>query len=140
VESAEEIDDFLYTSMDVINRYQNSFEMTPIDLLDTTTPYESIFFVGYKPKDECGKNDLCQACITDKRVLIGKVTFSRVENKMPFDPSYLFITFASGNNTTDPMRDFDKDIGRMSMETGSSNVRLHGKDVKFGPISIKEAS
>ena len=140
VESAEENSDFLYTPEKILNRYRNEFEVTNIDLPDTTTPFESIFFVGNVPETDCGQGTGCQACISDKHVLIGKVTFSRIENKMPFDPSYLFITFASGNNTSDPLRDFDKDIGRTSMRTGSSNVRLNGKDVKFGSITFKEAA
>ncbi len=94
----------------------------------------------YQLEEDCNQVTGCQACISGKRVLIGKVTFSRVENKMPFDPSHLFITFASGNNTSNHLRDFAKDIGRTSMRTGSSNVRLHGNDVKFGPITFEETS
>ena len=128
VESTEEIEDFLsldlgllqagasmkgeflYTPLEILNRYLISFEVTPYDLPDTTTPFESVFFVGNIPEEDCDNASDCQACISDKHVLIGKVTFSRIQNKMPFDPSYLFITFASGNNTSDPLRDFDIDL------------------------------
>ncbi|MGV7224611.1 MAG: hypothetical protein ACQ9MH_24235 [Nitrospinales bacterium] len=139
VASAEENDDFLYTPDHILNHY-NKLKATPIDLPDTATPLEGVVFVGNIPDKGCGNKPGCRACITGRRVLLGTVTFNRVEHEMPFDPSNLFITFASGNNTTDPLRDFDKDIGHMSMKTGSSNVRLEGNQVKFGSIRIKESS
>jgi len=139
VESAEVDDDFLYTTDEIINRYNEQFAVTQYTLPDTTAPHESVFFVGYKPEEDCNQATGCKACISDNRVLLGQVTFIRVEHSMPFNPSHLLITFASGNNTSDSLRDFDKDIGRMSMRTGSSNVRLHGDDVKFGSITFEEA-
>ena len=142
VASAEENDEFLYTPDNKINDYNSRFGVTPIDLPDTGTPFESVYFVGnIQDSDICRNSGRCNiSCINGKRVLLGTVTFNRVEHQMPFDPSYLFITFASGNNTTDPMRDFDKDIGRTSYKTGSSNVRLEGNEVKFDSIRIKESS
>jgi len=141
VASAEEMDDFLYTPDHILDHY-SKLKATPIDLPDTTTPFESVVFVGnIQDSDICRNSGRCNSsCINGRRVLLGTVNFNRVEHEMPFDPSYLFITFASGNNTTDPMRDFDKDIGHMSMKTGSSNVRLEGNEVKFGSIRIKESS
>jgi len=140
VQSVEENEEFLYTPLKILNRYRNSFEMTQIDLPEMTTPFESVYFVGNIPEYDCAKTSDCEACITGKRNLIGTVNLSRVEHAMPFDPSYLFITFASGNNTTDSMRDFDKDVGYTTARTGSSNVRLDGSAVKFGSIRINEAS
>jgi hypothetical protein len=142
VARAEENDEFLYTPDNKINEYNSRFGVTPIDLPDTGTPFESVYFVGnISDSDDCRNSGRCNiSCINGRRVLLGTVTFNRVEHEMPFDPSFLFITFASGNNTTDPLRDFDKDIGHMSMKTGSSNVRLDGDQVKFGSIRIKESS
>jgi len=141
VESIEENDDFLYTPLSILNHYED-MRTTPIDLPETSTPFESVYFVGnIQDSDDCKTSGRCNIeCISDKRVLLGTVNFLRTEHSMPFDPSYLFITFASGNNTTDPMRDFDKDIGRTSYRTGSSNVRLHGREVTFGPIRIEDIS
>ena len=141
VESIEENDDFLYTPLSILNHYED-MRTTPIDLPETSTPFESVYFVGnIQNSDDCKKSGHCNIeCISDRRVLLGTVLFNRTEHSIPFDPSYLFITFASGNNTTDPMRDFDKDIGRTSYRTGSSNVRLHGRKVKFGPIRFEDIS
>ncbi len=139
IESVVGNEDFLYLPDEKILSYNDRFGVTPYKLPVTSTPFQNIFFVGNIAAENCQKPDDCHHCISGKHILLGKVTFSRVENKMPFDPSHLFITFASGNNTSDPLRDFDKDIGRTSWRTGSSNVRLHGSDVKFGSIKFKEA-
>ena len=128
--------------MGVINDYNTRFEVTTIDLPDTDTPFESVFFKGQvQDSGICKETGRCNlSCISGRRVLQGTVKFNRAEHEMLFDPSYLFITFASGNNTTGGLHDFDKDVGNSSTRTGTSNARLDGNAVKFGSTRIEEAS
>lgn len=116
-----------------------NIEHLPPEVPETDAPFDEIFFSGMKIY-ECDGYEFCRRCISGKKILLGKVTFSRNDTTMPFDPSFLFIAPIRGNDGNDKYRyDFIKADGPQKSRNPGSRKYLKSRKVKCGPIKFKEA-